>query len=59
MSTSVLCSENIVAGVSGMEETRIQAEIVKEAECDGRLGKNVGRGNVRNCPAEVILTNFF
>ena len=48
-----------MAGAPGMEETRIQAEIVKEAECDGRLGKNVGRGNVRNCPAEVILTNFF
>ena len=41
----------------GMEEIRIQAAIVKEAECDGRLARNVGNGNVRNCPAEMKLIN--
>jgi len=57
ISTSVLCSEKIVAVDPGMEEIRIQAAIVKEAECDGRLARNVGNGNVRNCPAEMKLIN--
>ena len=57
--TSVLCSEKMVAVDPGIEEIRIQAAIVKEALFDGRLGRNVGSGNVRNCPAEVILTKLF
>jgi len=49
-----------VAGDPRMEETRIQAAIVKEAEYGGRLARNEGgSGNVRNCPAEVILTKLF
>jgi len=42
-----------------MEEIRIHAVTVKEARCDGRLARNVGSGNVRNCPGEVILTKLF